>query len=192
MDFAVILSVISGLLQICGYVVYNRLSRKGEIVPDGASWGIWAFGSILNVYSYVTLTQDWVKDILPICCALSCMITFLARAYRKEFGKIDLKGWIILVLDLGITWVWYKYTTAEEASLLYQVSTIISFAPMILGLKNKTDKEDWRPWIIWTVAYCLWAVSVVMRLNNLSELAYPITCFVMHALMAFIARRNRS
>ncbi|MEY2664840.1 MAG: hypothetical protein RIT04_648 [Candidatus Parcubacteria bacterium] len=191
MDTAsIVIAVISGLLQIIGYVVYNHLAQKGHIKPDGASWAIWAFGSALNLFSYGSLTQDWVKDILPFCCALSCMITFGVRAYRKQFGRISAKGWVILLADIGITLVWF-FTSAMEASLLYQLSTVLSFIPMIMGVMKGEDKEEVFPWIIWTCAYAMLGVSVYMRLNHLVELAYPVTCFVMHAIMTYIAWRNR-
>jgi hypothetical protein len=191
MNTAIIIAVISGLLQILGYVVYNIKMYKGDIKPDTTSWAIWTFGSLMNLGAYALMTQDWVKDILPIACSFSCIVTFVICYRKKRFAWPDWKNWLIFGADCGITILWF-FTSATEASVLYQGSTILSFWPIVAGIKDGTDKEHPLPWIIWTCAYTMFGISVVMRLNCWAELAYPITCFVLHGYTAWIAFRNRS
>ena len=52
MNIAIVIAVLSGLLQITGYVVYNYKTQKGGITPNSASWAIWTFGSVMNLLSY--------------------------------------------------------------------------------------------------------------------------------------------
>jgi len=191
MDIAIVIAVISGLLQIAGYIVYNVEAQKGETKPDSASWSIWAFGSIVNVLSYAVMTRDWVKDILPFSCSMACLFTFALCLYRRQFGRLNKKGWKILIVDCVITVVWY-FTSATEANLLYQIGTVISFIPMLDGIKDGTDKENWLPWAIWTCAYALFGLSVFLRLNNWAELVYPVICLILHANVTWIAFLNRS
>lgn len=190
MDISVLIAIVSGLLQLLGYAVYNYLTHKGDIKPNSASWAIWTFGSLVNLMSYAYLTQDWVKDILPIACSAACFITFAVCLCRGQFGRLDKRDWIIVAVDCGITVIWF-FTSATEANLLYQVTTVLSFVPIIIGIRDGTDKENWQPWVIWTFAYLLFGISVFMRLNHPAELAYPVTCFVVHCITAYLSY-NRS
>ncbi len=191
MDTAIFFAVVSGLLQILGYIVYNFKVRKSGMEPDSASWGIWTFGSLMNMLSYATLTNDWVKDILPIACSVSCIVTFVIMLRRGQMHWPDMTGWMMFLVDLVITIIWY-FTSATEASLLYQIGTVASYVPMVIGVKNGTDKEDPLPWFIWTLAYGIFMISVMLRLNNWPELAYPVTCFVVSGYMAWVVWNNRS
>jgi hypothetical protein len=186
----IIVGIISGVLQIAGYTVYNLKVKSGRIDPNASSWAIWTFGSILNLVSYAQIAQDWVKEILPACCAASCVVTFLLALKWGKFSKPPKSDWMILLLDIVIIAVWYTLS-ATEANLLYQVSTIFSFIPLIRGLMNG-DKEDPIPWGIWTVAYALLTVAVCMRWEKWQDVVYPLNCLILHFIVQYLAEKQPS
>ena len=184
-----LISCASGLAQIAGYALYNWLMRKGDIRPNSASWLIWTIGSLLNMASYVSMTGDIVKDILPITCSIACIATFIHTILIGRFSRPDGFEWCMVATDLSITAVW-MFMSATEASLLYQVGTIISFFPMMKGVASGHDKESPAPWLVWTIAYALFTTTVCLRYEKWQDLAYPVVCLILHGAMTRLAFKH--
>jgi hypothetical protein len=169
-------------MQLFGYWVYVATAEK----PNTGSWAIWTFSAIVDFASYAVMTQDWVKNILPAACALACIVTFVYCLFRGKFTKLDRTEWVFFGLDSSITVTW-AFTSATVANLLFQASTVISFIPIIRGLQMGKDREHYLPWLIWTVAYFLFLISVTLRLQDWTELAYPVSHVITHFVVLMIA-----
>jgi hypothetical protein len=188
-ELSEVLGITAGVVQLVGYWVYN--TRAGKHLNVG-SWLIWAIGGLIDLASYAALTHgDFAKDFLPAVCALAAIVTFGYSIYKKRFGWPDKEDFKFLLGDGAITIVWY-FTTTVIANLLYQASAIVSFGPLLRDILSKNGKkEDPLAWAIWTIAYGLLAVSVVLRLNKWEEMAYPVTHFGLHLAVAIIAFHKR-
>lgn len=177
------LSVLLGLLaagtQLWGYGSYVKRVEK----PNTASWSIWTIGAFLDLASYFEMTHDWVKNILPVVCALACMGVFAYALVRKRFKRLSRLDWVFVALDGLITVWWLMNKDATHANLLYQASTLASFVPIISGVLRSTEDERPRPWLIWSAAYALFLLSVALRHPRVEELAYPCVNLVCHAVM---------
>ena len=197
MDFQEIslaLGIAAGVTQLVGYYVYARLTPHSNI----GSWSIWTFSAVLDLAAYAYVTrEDLVKDILPVACLIGSISLFGFMVWKGRFGWPDRCDWGFFGLDLVFTVAWY-FTNATVATLLYQVSTVLSFVPIAraeLKEKDPEMREHPVPWLIWTVAYLLMLASVAMRHPEPAELAYPIVHAGVHLafmfLILFIWRRNK-
>lgn len=183
---SIALGISAGVVQLFGYWLYVRtMSDK----VNAASWIIWTLGAFVDLASYIAITGDWVVNILPAACAFACVLTCLYMVAKRKFGGLDLEGWTFLIVDGGITFLWYtEKLSAVVANVAYQGSTVASFYPLIKGqLNGKDDKEHWSPWFIWTIAYGLLTASVVLRLKGIEELFYPVSHVVLHLIVFMVA-----
>ena len=183
--------IVAGLLQFLGYVLYIRGVRKLGTTPNASSWAIWAFGGLLNLFSYNQLVGDLVKEILPFVCSLCCIGSFLFFWKRGSMRWPDKSDWAILAVDCLITVYWFV-TGSSEANLLYQVGTVISFIPICRGMLKKTDREEPLPWVVWALAYATLCLTVIMRWQKWEDLVYPGVCLVLHFITAVLAHKTKN
>lgn len=190
---ALTISVCAGIVQILGYVIYNREMFLGRIKPNATSWFMWGMGSALATWSYVALSQDWVKDILPVTCAIVCILTFVFALLQGNYQRPDMYDVFVCVLDMGILGFWFLTDSDEYTNLLFQIDAILSFVPIIKGTWKNPSNERATPWIMWSIAYSLMGVVVLMRFEKWWDLMYPVNYFVLHLTIVFIVllRRKR-
>jgi hypothetical protein len=181
----VVLGVTAGIVQFIGYWIYNK--RMGQRINVG-SWGIWLVGGTIDLVSYLFVSDgDWVVNVLPAVCALAAIVTFGHALTRKRFGWPDKLEWTFLSLDGLITVLWLM-TNALVANVLYQISNVASFVPLTRKLLSGKEQEDSLPWLIWTCAYSLLLMSVLLRLDNWVELAYPASHVAIHLVVFLVAK----
>lgn len=189
--FSITLGVIAGLLQVVGYFFYVKKINIGRVRPNTASWSIWAFGAVLESTSYIFATGDWVKNILPIACALSAVFIFLYCLYYGHFSKITRFEWFLVVLDCIAIFIWWYYSSAVYANLYLVLTAVISFIPIIWHVWKDTMAEDALPWFVWTGAYTLLAVVVFLRWEKWEDLVYPAVFALLHLIIGVLALDRR-
>ena len=190
LDIIVLISAFAALLQIGGYFSYSRHVIGGNINPNTTTWIIWAFGSMFNCFSYIAASGDWVKELLPIACAVSCIVTFFICYMKDKFMEPKAEYMILLVFDLLVTLIWWETESAVYANLLYQISTIASFIPIFIEIKRDSKVERSEPWFIWSAAYLLLTLVVMVRLNSWIDIVYPLNCLVLHLAIGIIVRKS--
>lgn len=191
MELSVLISFISGLIQVIGYLLYWRGVRSNKIDPNAASWFIWAYGSLLNFATYNIMSGDLVKDILPFLCSVSCLVIFALMFYKNGFGRLDKTDYAIIICDIVVTFIWFLIG-ATEANLSLQLTEFISFIPLIRGLLRGSDREEVIPWITWSVAYALMATTVVMRWEKWHDLVFPLVLFILCLLIVFVIKLKKN
>jgi membrane-associated HD superfamily phosphohydrolase len=172
---SIVLGIGAGMIQLYAYWLYNKHVTR----PNAVSWGLWAFAAVLEMGSYLAMTEDLVKNILPIACALASIWIFAKAMIKHQFAKPDHKDMVVFWADIAITIVWLM-TSALLANVLFLALSFISFIPLLRSVRRGDTDEQALPWAIWTVAYSLMLVSVALRLENWVELLYPITYIVIH------------
>ncbi len=179
-----------GVAHVGGYYMYYLASKK-DVVPNTTSWAIWAFGSILNVWSYRDLTGEWnAKTVLPVVCSICCISLFVSCLMRGRFKKMTKLDVIVFSADVVAMIVWAE-NDALVGNIAVQISTLISFFPMIRDVWDDPQNEDPNPWIVWTVAYFLDIMLCCTQWNGWGEVIYPINCMVLHASVAILATRRQ-
>lgn len=189
-----ILGIIVVLTQIGGYYAYY-VSTKNEVRPNTTSWTIWTVGAILELVSYVNVTDDWVKALLPLACSISCIFLYVHILMKGKFQKISLGNIVILVMDFIALGLWYITDSALIGNIALQVSTIISFVPIYREVYDQEENETQPPWIIWSIAYFLDVILIFMRWEKWGDLVYPLTNLALHFIMwtlVFTHFKNKS
>jgi len=180
-------SILAGTLQLLGYYTYNRMALSGKIVPNTASWLIWAIGGVLTTISYVFVSGDWVKDILPIVCSLSAVLIFLFCLVKGRFQRIDAFEWTVIGLDISVTIYWYLSSDTFVTNVLYILSAFPSFIPIIRYVWKNPLSENATPWILWSSAYLLMMMTVIIRFEKWQDIFYPIALFALHIIIAILS-----
>lgn len=194
---SIFVSILAGILQLVGYWIYNQGIWRGEIKPNSATWFLWALGSGIATCSYVSISNDWVKNILPIACAIACIGTFLfslvlftcKKATMESPDKYD---WLIIFLDVMVVVFWMATGMKEEAHLLLQLDLILSFIPIIKHTFTNPEDEKPIPWIFWCTAYVFMILSIAMRFEDWLDFVYPITYLVLCLAIVLILRLRKT
>ncbi len=179
---SIVLGFTAGAIQLVGYIVYNKVA--GDKINTG-SWSMWAIAGIVDLASYIAVTGDWVKNILPAVCAFAAISTFVYAYVRKRLSWPDKLDWVFVGADGAITVVWVM-TNAVLANILYQATAVLSFVPIYRGIISGREREHLWPWVIWTLAYSFLTASVYLRLARWEELVYPVTHIVIHAIVVVL------
>jgi len=187
LDISVVSSVFAGLLQIIGYFLYSRDVFQEKIIPNTASWLIWAIGGGLTTVSYVLVSGDLIKDIVPVVCSISVVLIFIFSLIWGKFKRIDRFEWTIVVLDLSITALWFFSSESFLIHMLFVLSTFPSFVPIIRHVWKNPSSENSTPWIFWSLAYLLMTVTVLIRYEKWEDLFYPVTLFFLHIIIATLS-----
>lgn len=189
--------ILAGILQITGYWIYGRASLASDIKPNAASWAAWSFGSLINLISYVSLTEgDWKKEVLPAACSLSCITMTIVLYAKKHMHKPkEPWEWCAFGID-GFASVVFVVASGQPAlaNALVQIGTISSFVPTVRDTWLDPDGERPKPWVVWSLAYALLLTVVLVDKDPAvwSQAMYPATCLVLHALVAVLATRKNT
>lgn len=195
-----LLGIVAALFQIFGYYTYYKLSVRGHIKPNAASWLIWFYGNAIVCISYLSIGSFSLADLLPVVCALSNIVIVIALWLKKFFGPIESYEKIIIASDITITivWLFLEYSSfglsvelitgmsvALIIHLILLTSAAISFIPVIKDTLSDKCAEDKRPWIIWASAYFIWIIAEI--LSNISwNIVYPTIYLLLHGTVFII------
>lgn len=186
-----IVSVLSGLTQLAGYAIYSKHVLFGKIRPNAASWSIWAFGAILESASYIFLTGDILKNVVPIICALCSILFFIFCLFRGHLRGITRLETYIVMIDIFITLIWIATKSPLYANILFVVTAVISFIPIIMHVYKNPSYENALPWSVWTAAYALQTIVVFGRFEKVEDFIYPAVFFVLHIIISILALDSR-
>lgn len=162
---------------------------------------------------------DWMTFsllLLPFICSLGAIVVFfLIWKRNKVLGRPQNIWWPkdmwdqgSLIMDIAITitymaiWglsLWALMTTGGREVwawwLLFfsNVSTFPGFVPMIREVWSEPETEDYRPWLVWALAYAAlgYATFVEVGIFWHALMFYPASNAVMHALIGVLAARRR-
>lgn len=195
MNLSIYLGILAGILQIVGYFLYTKEVLASRVKPNTASWAIWAYGNILVTLSYITVAQDISKEILPIACAISSLVVFGIFLKKGKFQPLDRIDKIVFGFDIILTVAWWllsdiKIFPTPDLNILIHIlfitSTIASFVPIIRELKEHPSIEKPGPWLVWSLAYSMLGVAVILDWIGWEAFIYPSVYFVLHFLVAIM------
>jgi len=190
---SIALGVLIGVIHLLGYWIYYRMSSQHkETNPNTASWSIWAIGSIVNLLTYASMSNDWVKDILPAICSLACIVVYVGYLRQGKFKMPGLTDILIFSLDIVATIVWLVANSPLIGNMACQAGTVLSYIPIIRETMKNPQSERRSPWVLWSMAYVLDVILVIARWNQWGDVVYPATNLILCLIMAIIANRRRT
>lgn len=182
------LALIACGTQIWGHVIYNK---DAKIIPNLTSWSIWGITSLLDTWNYSEMTGDWQKNLLSFTCSLMCLITWIICLFKGRFEKLEMEHFIGF-LTCGIALVlWRGFDLIKESNITLQIDNLISFIPILIGVMKNPNKENSRPWIVWTFSYFIGTVVVLLRFRQWEDLLYPAGCAFLHFFVGMLALRKK-
>ncbi|MDD5251326.1 MAG: hypothetical protein PHT12_01660 [Patescibacteria group bacterium] len=206
MELAVILSGAAIVAHLLAYALYlwlvcRRPPERAEAAgrwsvfnvrpdPKAASWLPWIYIAALNSTSFHSMTNDWLKAMPMFTPVLGCLAVTVATAWLKRWGTMPLTDLTSFAVAIAATTVWAVSREAQYANLSLQLAAIISFAPIILGLLRRTDRENPLPWLVFSAAYLLNGSVVVLRWSGHWQDAVALSVdFSGHLLIGLLALR---
>lgn len=187
---ATFLGVISGALHLYGYLAHYRESMARRVRPNPAAWAMWAFGSLVNLWSYAELTDGgWAKEILPICCASACIVLFAVYRIKGRLRKLTGLEVVVLSLDVVITIFYILSNNSIVTNIALQISTVLSFQPVFRDLKTDPGSEQPRPWMFWTSAYAMQLGVLAFEWSSWIEAVYPLVNLLLNGSVLIICVR---
>lgn len=190
-ELTVVLGLMAALLHGVAYVLYNMQAKLGKSSPNAASWSVWTFLAVLNALSYREMSGDVVTTLQFFTGSVACMITFLYVLTIGKFSKLKLKEWGLFTLGLLATVVWWKFRSAIGANMIILVALLISFIPTFEGVWRNPFKETPRSWALWTLAFLITTMNVVLRDGKSIALLTPIMLLIAHGSIAILSTQSR-
>lgn len=192
MDITISLAVLTNIIHITAFVLYNKDILKGHSRPNRTSWGIWAFITILNFTSYSSMSDDWVKSLLPTISSFLCIATFVITLFKN--GRFQINKWDAVALSLGIvaSLVWFSVKSATYANLILQLALFIGFIPTARSAITNPKNEKPLPWFLWSLAFTLGIFVIVLRwTGQWQDLGYTLNGIICHVTVGCLSLRKR-
>lgn len=176
------LALASGLILTIAYLVYSWSVLFGKETRSVATWAIWSEIVIVSASSYIVASGDWWMATIAIVNSFLCIATFVVVALRSELMAVDRADKIALGLGILAAGTWLIFSSAAYANLIIQAAIAIGFVPTWRGIWRGTVHERSLPWWLWSFAYVLALIVVIMRWKgDWVPLVYPINCIWLHA-----------
>lgn len=188
---ATALGTIAAAMHVAAFLLYNKQMLKGQSTPNTATWTMWAVTTTLNCITYLIMSNDVIKSLLPIISSLMCIGTFLFALQKGKLGRLNVFDRFALAFGLIAVTVWWIFRNATAANMLLQIPIVISFIPTYLGVMRNPKLEKALPWFIWGSAYIFSLVTVVLRWQGQpQDLVYPLLCMISHTGVGLCTHRK--
>ncbi|MEY2641342.1 MAG: hypothetical protein RL150_735 [Candidatus Parcubacteria bacterium] len=193
LELSIWVAALAGLLQFFGYFLYAKDMIGGHNRPNPAAWMLWAVGNGIDLISYQLVAQDWIKNILPISCAISAIGIFILALARgkwdwREISKFD---WFLIIADIVIVALAWMFDQNEIGHIFVLADTILIYIFVIRDCKEDPEAETFAPWFVWTCAYIVMLMAVILRFDTWWAVGYPVVNFIMCAWVLFLIRNSR-
>lgn len=192
MTMTLFIAIVSTLLQLVGYGIYNRSIWTGRVRPNLSSWLIWGGISLLNTASYFSLSgHDFIVSLMPFTVTAVNVLTLFIIIRKGTFQRIGRPDAAALVISAVAVVLW-KLTDSSLANLMIQIAIIVGTVPTMLGVWRDPSVEHPLPWFLWSASFVCAIIVVAMR--NVSWVAYasPVIQMVMYITIGLLSRRPQT
>lgn len=175
-----LLSILSGIVFIVGYVPYIRAILQGQTKPQKASWIIW---EALNV---IVLAGMYSKHAVNGQIVAVTIGTAVIALLSLKYGK---PGWTILdrlcLVGAGLAIVlWQVFDSPTIAILTCLVASLTGAVPTFVNVWHRPGEENKVAWTLYWVS-CVMAV-IAAPSWSLVDAAQPLTFFTIETIVMFL------
>ncbi len=190
-DMAAIFALGASLLNLIGYIWYDRDLLRGTTRPNLSSWFVWTGITLLSVSSYVTATGDIFKSALSWSILLANIVTFALIVQRAKFSMLSKLDIAALMIGCTAALFWFVTASAWWGNIVIQIAIIAGGIPTYVSVWRNPANEKPGPWLLWGLAFICAAFVVVFRwVGNPLELVYPIIGVVLYSGIGVLALRR--
>jgi hypothetical protein len=191
MSTTLALAIISTALQLVGYGIYNRAIWDGRVRPNLSSWLVWGGISLLNTFSYFSLSgHDFVVSLMPFTVTAVNVLTLAIILRRGTFQRIGRSDGAALAISVVAIVLW-KLTDSSLANLMIQIAIIVGTIPTILGVFRDPTVERPLPWFLWSLSFVVAIIVITMRGTSWVAYASPIIQMGMYIAIGALATSSR-
>ncbi len=191
MEIAKVLALVSLMIYLVAFGLYNRQIITGRSKPNAAMWSLWVFLVFVNTASYRVMTGDWVKSLIAYAGCVAITGTFILSLRLGKFTRLGVFDWCCLGLGITAIGVWWIMRDVMFANFIIQASVTISFIPTYRGVWKTPHNERPVPWFLFSLCYVITFIVVVMRWQGqIQDLVFPLNNVVLHLLVGLLSLRR--
>jgi hypothetical protein len=196
---ATALGLAAGGTQALAYLIYARQMLCGECRPNGMTWLMWTYGTVVFFLIEADTGAPLSVLLLPGICT-ACSVYVAAESFRRaSYVAPDRQDWAILGLDgailLGYLALAYGPWPTPELALLFVllpgISATLQSWPILRTTCLEPRHERPLAWFVWSAAYALMALAAVADGLSWHYLVYPALSLPVHVLIGVFAAAGR-
>jgi hypothetical protein len=189
---AVVFGILAAVMHGTAFVIYCIQTKLGSSKPNAATWSLWAFLATVNALTYKGVSGDIVATLQFFMGSAACIGTFLFALAIGKFSRLKVFEWSLFALGMVASVIWLVFRNAVFANMIVLVTIAISFVPTVVGVWRDPHQEAPFPWVIWTSAYLLTTLTVVMRWHGeKAALVAPIFLLLAHGWVVWLSAPGR-
>jgi len=186
-----ILTILSSLIFLSFFVLYNKDILNGSEKPNIVSWGLFSLITLINSITYIVFTHDALKGMLAFTDCFTCIIITCLIVFEGDYRKLNISEKIIILLVMISLLIWYILHSAIYANLLLQPAYILAFVPTLRSTWQNPHNEIPLVWSMWALSFLLTIGVILLRWNNnFADLVNPLIAFTLHISVALLALRK--
>ncbi|MCX6754183.1 MAG: hypothetical protein NTV03_03975 [Candidatus Nomurabacteria bacterium] len=187
-----ILTILSSLIFLGFFVLYNKDILNGSVKPNIVSWGLFSLITLINAVTYIAFTHDIFKGALAFTDFFTCIVITCLIIFRGQLRKLSLSEIIIIILSVASLVVWWLLKSALYANLLLQPAYILAFIPTLKNAWANPQNESSLVWLMWAFSFLLTITVIIIRWdNNFADIINSSIAFILHLSVGLLAGRGK-
>jgi len=191
-NIRLVLAIAAVVIHGTAFFFYVKQMKLGQSRPNIVTWGIDIFLMLLNTLTFREMSRDTVATAQFFVGTVGCVIIFLYALVRGKFSEPGRTGWWAMLLGIIAAITWYVFREVTWANMIVLVALSVAFVPTWDGAYRDPFKETPRSWVMWTMAYLITTVNVLLNPTwRVVSLVNSIVSMFAHGLVAVLSTKKR-
>lgn len=187
------LTILSSVIFLVFFIIYNKDILKGTVKPNVVSWGLFSLITLINATTYIVFTHDIFKGALAFTDCFTCVVITCLILFKGQYTKLTIFEKIIILLSLLSLVLWFVLHKAMYANLLLQPAYILAFIPTLKNAWKNPQNESSLVWLMWAFSFILTIIVILIRWQNVwADLINPFIALTLHTSVGLLALRKSS
>jgi len=185
------LTILSSIIFLVFFVIYNKDILKGVVKPNIVTWSIFSLITLINSITYIAFTHDILKGALAFTDCFTCIVITGLILFKGHYLKLTILEKIIIFLSLASLLLWFLLHNAIYANLLLQPAYILAFIPTLKNAYINPHDESSLVWLMWAFSFILTIIVILIRWQGVfADLINPLIALTLHTSVGLLALRK--